>query len=311
MMQKQTQRQIPNLSKIEHIVTHNGVFHADECFAIAFLNIAAGRHPANEDLFDVIRVNNTDVDQYKDREDCIIIDIGDGEFDHHSNNNKEYRQYSRKGSDGEKEYKRYYYASFGKVVRAFHTLIDAIADDRSYKFFDRNFVCKIDGYDNGDRTYYSDFSNLINEMNPVWNADVIMVKEDVSYNFMDAICFCMFIISKKLEVIKASKDADVYLAEAKKNEKNHILILETYIPYIGKLNPDTEYVIFPSSREKGWNLSVCKNEIGEFIKPLPKEWYGFNREPNPPVEGLLFCHQSGFLAVFDTLENAVKAVTTS
>ena len=68
-----------DLSKIEHIVTHNGVFHADECFAIAFLNIATGRHPANEDLFDVIRVNNTDVEQYKDREDCIIIDIGDGD----------------------------------------------------------------------------------------------------------------------------------------------------------------------------------------------------------------------------------------
>ena len=115
MVQKQIQRQIPNLSKIEHIVTHNGVFHADECFAIAFLNIATGRHPANEDLFDVIRVNNTDIEQYKDREDCIIIDIGDGEFDHHSNKNKEYRSYARKGSDGEKEYKVIYPSSAGGV----------------------------------------------------------------------------------------------------------------------------------------------------------------------------------------------------
>ena len=298
---------IPDLSKIKHIVTHNGVFHADEVFAIAFLNIAAKRTVQN--LFHVIRVNNNDVYQYKNRDDVIIVDIGGGEFDHH-NTRKNYRSYAR-NINGIKEYKRYDFASFGKVVRAYHELVDPIKDLKDYKYFDRNFVCKIDGYDNGDRTYYSDFSNLINEMNPVWNADVIMIKEDVSYNFMDAVCFCMFIISKKLEVIKASKDADIYLEEAKKNEKNHILILETYIPYIGKLNPDTEYVIFPSSREKGWNLSVCKNEVGEFIKPLPKEWYGFNREPNPPVDGLLFCHQSGFLAVFDTLENAVKAVTTS
>lgn len=300
---------ISDLSKINHIVTHNGVFHADEVFAIAFLNIAAKR--TVRDLFHVIRVNNNNVDQYKDREDVIIVDIGGGEFDHHGTR-KEYRRYARKNANGEKEYKAYDFASFGKVVRAYHELIDVIKDYKDYRFFDRNFVCKIDGYDNGDRSYNSDFSNLLNEMNPVWNAEIEWVgdpEEEVPFNFMDAICFCMFIITKKLENMKASKDAEAIIEEAKNNEVNHIIVFDKYVPYLGKLNPDTEYVIFPSQREDGWNLSVQKNELGEFIKPLPKEWYGFNRESNPPVEGLLFCHQSGFIAVFDTKENAIKAVT--
>ncbi len=299
---------IPDLSKIKHIVTHNGVFHADEVFAIAFLNIAAKRTVQN--LFHVIRVNNNDVYQYKDKDDVIIVDIGGGEFDHH-NTRKSYRSYAR-NINGIKEYKRYDFASFGKVVRAYHELVDPIKDLKDYKYFDRNFVCKIDGYDNGDRTYNSDFSNLLNEMNPVWNAEIEWVgepEEEVPFNFMDAICFCMFIINKKLENIKAIKDAESIIEEAKKNENNHIIIFDRYVPYLGKLNPDTEYVIFPSQRENGWNVSVQKNEKNEFIKPLPKEWYGFNREPNPPVEGLLFCHPTGFIAVFDTKENAIKAVT--
>ena len=289
-------------------MTHNGIFHADECFAIAFLNIAAQRNPQN--LFDVIRVNNTNVEQYKNKDDVIILDIGDGEFDHHGTNNKEYRQYARKGADGQKEYKRYYYASFGKVVRAFHTLINVIADEKSYKFFDRNFVCKIDGFDNGDRTYTSDISQLINEMNPTWNAEVEWIAEDVPFNFMDAICFCMFVINKKLEIIQANKDADVFLDAAKEKEVNHTIILDKYIPYLGKLNDTTEYVIFPSQREEGWNLTVVKAEDGSYIHPLPTEWYGYNRSGDPPVDGLLFCHNSGFMAVFDTKEHALEAINS-
>ncbi len=314
---------IPDLSKIKHVVTHNGVFHADEVFAIAFLNIVAKRTVLN--LFHVIRVNNDDIDQYKDRDDVIIVDIGGGEFDHHklyplNNTCKSYRSYAR-NINGVKEYKRYDFASFGKVVRAYHELVDPIKDLKEYKYFDRNFVCKIDGYDNGDRTYNSDFSNLLNEMNPVWNAEIEWVgdpEDEVSFNFMDAICFCMFIINKKLENIKAMKDAESIIEEAKKNENNHIIILNKYVPYLGKLNPDTEYVIFPSKRDIGcYNISVQKNENGEFIKPLPKEWYGYNRKENSidnssqkdPVKGLIFCHHTGFLAVFDSIENAVNAIT--
>ena len=298
-----------DLENIDTIITHNGVFHADEVFAIAFICIATHRPVQN---FKIIRVNNSDLKKYEDHDDnVIIIDIGGGEFDHHGNNN-EYRNYSKKLPSGEVEYKKYYFASFGKIVREFHCMIDEISDEKAYRSFDRNFVCRIDGYDNGDRSYISDFSQIVNDMNPVWNAEVEYIgdpKDGISYNFIDAIQFAIFIICKKLEVIRASQQADHIIEEAKNNEIDHIIILEKYVPYIGKVNPDTEYVIFPSNREEAFNVSVMKDESGKYIHSLPNEWYGYNnRNTTPPVKGLLFCHASGFLAVFDTVENALNAL---
>lgn len=287
------------------IITHNGVFHADECFAIAFIALALNKYYKS---FNIYRVNTvpTNID-----EDTIVLDIGGGEFDHHGN-------YPEGRIYGDHFYK---YATFGKVVRKFWASV--FHDEKEYKRFDKVFVSHIDAYDNGDRSFFSDISVVINEMNDLWDIEPSYVYsymvyhfpsypnyeyKNVTENFLKAVEFCHSILLTKIAAISAAWRADEYVKLKVQQAENHTVIFDQYVPYLGKTGPEVYYVIFPSNREKAFNLSVMKDREGNFIKPLPHEWWGYNRGGNPPVKGLLFCHNSGFMAVFDTVENAKEAI---
>ena len=63
-----------------NLYTHDGIFHADDVFATALLSMMA------EDIH-VVRGGDTTVPENKD--EWIIYDIGGGELDHHTAENKE------------------------------------------------------------------------------------------------------------------------------------------------------------------------------------------------------------------------------
>jgi len=56
-------------------ITHNSTMHADEVFATAFLDLYLGN-------VNVYRTNKVT------RNDCLVYDIGRGEFDHHQEDAK-------------------------------------------------------------------------------------------------------------------------------------------------------------------------------------------------------------------------------
>ena len=60
-------------------------------------------------------------------------------------------------------------------------------------------------------------------------------------------------------------------------------------------------VLYPSNRG-GYNVERVENSGFEF----PEVWWGTRDEAIVP--GLTFCHSSGFLACFDTMDNAIKAI---
>ena len=68
------------------MITHSGVHHADEVFAYGLLKLI------NPNI-DLIRTSQI-TDQYREMEkigQAIIVDIGGGEFDHHTDETVEYR----------------------------------------------------------------------------------------------------------------------------------------------------------------------------------------------------------------------------
>lgn len=71
-----------------NLFTHNGIFHADDVFAAALLGLMA-------EEISVTRGGDTEVPESGD---WIVFDIGGGELDHHSVENKE-RNGTHPGTD--------------------------------------------------------------------------------------------------------------------------------------------------------------------------------------------------------------------
>lgn len=85
---------LSELRKCKYGLTHSGIFHADDVFATAFIELI------NPDI-KIIRSNSV-----PDDFDGIVYDVGLGEFDHH-------------GSDNEARENGIPYAAFGKLWRKF------------------------------------------------------------------------------------------------------------------------------------------------------------------------------------------------
>lgn len=142
---------------MQAIVTHDGVFHADELFAIAFLRLLGVTCP-------VIRTR--DVERYQNDQDVILIDVGMGQFDHH-----------QKGGNGIRT-NGIAYASFGLVFHAFRDRFIAtlkrdfpnLNDEDAAQVFDaieQRMVQPIDASDTGYAMFREDavaFPITINSM---------------------------------------------------------------------------------------------------------------------------------------------------
>jgi uncharacterized UPF0160 family protein len=74
--------------------------------------------------------------------------------------------------------------------------------------------------------------------------------------------------------------------------------------YEDKIN----FLVFPHA-VKGWVLRTIPTKEGGFdakVK-MPEMWWGYsaeNGDTNPPVKGMTFCHNTGFMAVFETEHDA-------
>ena len=69
-----------DIAKIKTVYTHGSVFHADDVFSTALILLLKPN-------VDVVRIVSMDVAQKMDeKEDCLVYDIGEGEYDHHQKN---------------------------------------------------------------------------------------------------------------------------------------------------------------------------------------------------------------------------------
>ena len=319
----------------DNLITHGGVFHADDVFSTAFMFICreaklAGTDTITDELaevlryklstklrvyhnlkemspsskltFDVYRVNSLPDGTIFDESDNpnICFDIGNGMFDHHGEI-KESRD-----AEGLKPY-----AAFGKLFREFSSVF--LTSEEATKF-DNDLVSIIDICDNGG--YSNPLSASIRSMNTNWTTNGDVTKADNAFKNAVKVAFEILIgnfiqISGKRqaysycmsEYVKHIKD-DPELKEKK------TLVLDMYAPYSEFcFDLGLRSVIYPSLRG-GYNLSVPIKYPSNF-EPwlLRKDLWGKTTEELRKITGIetiTFVHKTGFLAACDTMEDCIK-----
>ncbi len=251
--------------------THAGSFHSDDIFATAFLRIL------NPNI-KIIRGF-----QVPEGFEGIVYDIGDGEFDHHSKD----RELRENGVP---------YAAFGKLWRKFAPYI---VSESVVKAIDKELVMPLDYTDNYGKP--NPLSSIMSNFNAFWTENGNF--EEQNKRFFEAVELAKMFLLRYIEKFEVVEQAEEYLNVCYKNSSNGIVILDKYAPWQDKYKKmeDVKVVIYPSNRG-GWNAERVENHGFEF----PEEWWGTRGVSG--INGLVFCHATGFMSSFDNKENAVNIV---
>ena len=265
-----------------HGVTHAGVFHADDVFATALLQLLNPQFTYTRAFVKPGEAVNG-----------IAYDIGCGEFDHHQNS-------ARIRANGVR------FAAFGLLWDKYgKAVLGNYAED-----FDETFIQPLDASDNTGA--YNALASAISAFNPVWNKDCSADEQDA--RFAMAVAFAKEILRNEFACYKAKQEAEDYLATMMCrpiNKTSRILVMDKYVPVMEYLaTTDYAFVVFPSQRG-GFNaqvVPVSKNDQTAKV-PFPQVWWGAE-ECNLP-EHVTFCHASGFLLAADTEAAAIAACNTA
>lgn len=255
--------------------THGGKFHADDVFAAALLRYL------NPDI--VIERGFQVPEEY----DGLVFDIGFGEFDHHQ-------------SDARVRENGVPYAAFGLV---FDSLWSNILSEEDAKKFDEKFIQPLDLSDNtGCENAIADIINLYN---PNWNENA-----QPDERFKEAVALALSILEKKFARIESVHKACNLIAPDVAKAKNGIMILTHYAPWKKAVEgTDIQFVIYHSQRG-GFCAQCVPDEEGELKVPFPESWRGLEDaklQEISGIEGLRFCHKSGFLLAGDSVDTMIEA----
>ena len=144
---------------------------------------------------------------------------------------------------------------------------------------------------------------------PAWNEE-----DTLDETFNDAVDYCIIVLKRIIKKYAATVAARSMVKQSMENSNTHktgILILGKYIPWISTActEENCKFCIFPGIRG-GYNVQAVPVQAGsrENRIPFPDDWRGLQgMEADIKCPGMTFCHQAGFLAAFNTLEEAIGA----
>ena len=273
------------------LVTHAGQFHADDVFSTALLALIATKE---NKTISIDRVNNaTDIP----KDATIIYDIGGGEFDHH-----------QVRTDTHQNTELTPYASFGllwkkyglELIKSMDISLGEETEQLIFEKFEKSLVIPIDAADNG--IFHDDFSvsDMIADMNPMDDHDIDVDKS----SFKEAMSDALQIILLRLSHLIAHEADKQIIAIGSEFVTPEIAVLPKHGPWSGLAleNSQLKLVIYKSNRG-GWNINTVSDRdenderIDRFVIPQT-----INQMP-----GFVFVHKAGFIAAFDSKENAINA----
>ena len=274
------------------VVTHSGIFHADEVFACALLRIAYG-----QDNVSIIRTRDNNVLSTAVSDfNTWVIDVG-GEyspeylnFDHHM------RDFNVLNSFGNK------LSSFGMVVQALlHRNFFTEVEDSLLEFSN-----KVDMLDNGvqkaeDLSFISVFNSY---------------HESEHFSFYTVLQTAVGYLRSLINKWKEERIIDLRLNDSLGNMTEDGIIYNTdYIPVDERANaiPEAKLVVYKSKAGVFNIQSVNVGETKDFSVrcPAPSKWLGLRDDELVRASGglpLTFCHVGGFLTVTSTddLDEALR-----
>ena len=282
------------------VITHSGIFHADEVLATVILSKIFG----NITVLRTLKVPDGI------RDDVIVYDIGLGKFDHH-----------QKGGNGARE-NGVPYAACGLLWKEFgHKLVEGTCNpELVWSLIDRNLIQGVDATDNGampkvDSVVSSmSFSGVLSSFNPTWDS-----KLDSDEAFVQAVKCAEVIFDNVLANAISKANAQNIIEEAIQTSEGGIMVLSQFAPWQEFIfcseNPkakDVLFVVFPSNRG-GYNWQAVPYKLGSFDqrKSVPSEWKGLNGVELQNITGVptaTFCHPAGFIGGAATMEDAIAIV---
>ena len=281
-------------------ITHSGSFHADDVFSAVFLS---------KIMPELILCRVNELPENWNETNSLVFDVGGGEFDHH-------------GIDAKIRENKIKYSAFGLLFEKFGCDFLKRLEVKNihlvYESILKDFILQIDAFDNGifpkspDIYTITSLSTAIELFNPSWKE-----LESSDDSFKKAFLFAEMIFDRIIKRIVDKVSAKDFVEAAIEKSKDHILILDTYMPFMefvltseNDLAKDIIYAIFPSNRE-GYNIRAVNKEIGSHANRLnfPKEWGGKTEQELKSLTNIStfrFCHSNLFLCACGNLEDAKK-----
>lgn len=280
------------------ITTHNGIFHADEVFAI----VALLR------LFPEAAIERTRDPKILSKSD-LRVDVGGknnpqvGDFDHHQREGAGIR------TNGVP------FASFGLVWKEFGRVL--CGSQEAADLVDERLVQLIDAADCGVKTAepvngllpYS-VSQAISALNPSWQEDLSEEQEDEL--FVRALELAGVILFREITYCQGRILAASAVRDALASSDSNILVLEVFCPWqeVVVNESEVQLVVFPAP-DGTWRVQCVPPEIGSFEqrKPLPENWAGLRGKELIKASGVtdaVFCHPGRFICGANSQEGALK-----
>ncbi len=285
------------MNKNPVIATHNGRFHADECFAVALL-----KQIYPEATY--IRTRDPELIEKAD----IVVDIGGvhdetkNRFDHHQS-----------GGAGMRE-NEIPYASFGLVWNTYSGQLSQNLE--VLRIVEKNLVMPIDAMDNG-----IDLIKLLHPIiSPVLLQSILFLftptwqekERTFEQGFEESLVLAGKILTRSLSHAEAEVTAQNMVLEAyQKSEDKRVIVLETKYPYsVLSTKDEPLFVVVPDIELGRWKVQAVGKgpSTYEVRKPFPSNWAGkrdLELAEETGVPDAIFCHNARFMAVAGSKEGAM------
>lgn len=285
--------------KDKTVVTHNGIFHADDVFSIAALKRL---FPSLK----LIRTRDMDVIAGGD----MVVDVGGvhdsatDRFDHH-----------QRGGAGARE-NGIPFSSFGLIWQKYGVQI-CDGDKDVAKAVDSGLVSAIDAIDCGyieGKVEGVSLSQAISAFNPSWEED-----DDIDQCFDEAVRFAGRLLERFIASAAGGVRAKTLVAEAiERAEDPRVIVLDKFTPWkrtVHAMAEDALYMVYPSQTGQ-WRIQCVPVEPGAFEnkKSLPAAWGGLSDAELQQASGIddaMFCHNGLFIAGAASFESAMKMASVA
>jgi uncharacterized UPF0160 family protein len=257
------------------IITHNGVFHADEVMAISLLKFFT---ESEVNQYEIVRTrSNSLIAEAMNDRFTYVIDVGG----HYAPSSHIFDHHQDKNLHSSNVLVAQYLHDNGVIPTGFHDYLQPFM--RAISDWDTN-------YENIHATYKSlhlkNYSQIIAGFNREPNNEALQMEQ-----FNKAIGFTLDL----LENLQYEWQMKVESENTYKNGrmlKYGVIVFEKYCT-VWKEKGEFPFAIMPNPQ--GWSI----NSADSTVQPLAED-IEFAR-------GCKFMHKGKFIAVFDTLENAEKA----
>lgn len=282
------------------VATHDGMFHADDVFAVSAILALL---EATLAVANVVRTRDGTLIRKAD----FVVDVGGvyeaekNRFDHH-----------QEGGAGKRK-NGIAYAAFGLVWLKFGEQI--AGSSKVAALVDANLVLPIDAGDNGVDIYKKTFSDAapysvddyIHNLRPTWREGT----DSVDARFLEAVAVAGQILKREIAHAKAQVDAEILVSKAyQESEDKRLIVLDAFYPHEKILAAYSEplFAIFPRP-DGSWSVKAIRNDTSSFDnrKNLPEEWAGKRDAELARITGVadaIFCHNGRFMAVARSREGA-------